>query len=159
MPDRCSVRPMARDRGCRRVLHRPIHAAGALLAHFVTWLKPRPNNCWQDVVCLVFRSHQSWLAPPCLSHPGHLPWKDMIEIDVLVRRSRETLIYTETPSCVNDTTDCTMFTWLIVRAMVITTLVMICWLRTRVQDASACPSPCLQFHKGDDGVSKLRAAG
>jgi len=30
MPDRCSVRPMARDRGCPRVLHRPIRAAGAL---------------------------------------------------------------------------------------------------------------------------------
>jgi hypothetical protein len=29
MPDRCSVRPMARDRGCPRVLHRPIRAAGA----------------------------------------------------------------------------------------------------------------------------------
>ena len=26
MPDRCSVRPIARDRGCPRVLHRPIPA-------------------------------------------------------------------------------------------------------------------------------------
>ena len=26
MPDRCSVRPMARDRGCPRVLHRLIRA-------------------------------------------------------------------------------------------------------------------------------------
>ena len=30
MPDRYSVRPMARDRSCPRVLHRPIRAAGAL---------------------------------------------------------------------------------------------------------------------------------
>ena len=30
LPEHCAMRPMARDRGCPRVLHRPIRAAGAL---------------------------------------------------------------------------------------------------------------------------------
>jgi len=30
MPDRCSVHPMARDRGCPCVLPRPLRASGAL---------------------------------------------------------------------------------------------------------------------------------